>query len=155
LSATGGVTEISIDAPRVRLMRTLTERFPALATLLDAVSIAVDGRFTTTPSCGAEPRQRNPSAATRQRRLTRHLLGNANPVPSSYDLVHQHANSLDDRPSCRGLLGVVFVSAQRPLEIYYIDVEGGGATLFVSSGESLLVDAGNPGGRDVQQFSPS
>jgi beta-lactamase superfamily II metal-dependent hydrolase len=35
------------------------------------------------------------------------------------------------------------------LEIYSIDVEGGGATLFVSpAGESLLVDAGNPGPRD-------
>jgi len=51
------------------------------------------------------------------------------------------------------LLGAVFVRAQRPLEIYYIDVEGGGATLFVSpSGESLLVDAGNPGARDVQRI---
>jgi beta-lactamase superfamily II metal-dependent hydrolase len=35
------------------------------------------------------------------------------------------------------------------LDIYSIDVEGGGATLFVSSaGESLLIDAGNPGPRD-------
>jgi competence protein ComEC len=35
------------------------------------------------------------------------------------------------------------------LDIYSIDVEGGGATLFVSSaGESLLMDAGNPGPRD-------
>jgi beta-lactamase superfamily II metal-dependent hydrolase len=51
------------------------------------------------------------------------------------------------------VLGGVFVHAQRPLEIYYIDVEGGGATLFVSpSGESLLVDAGNPGARDVQRI---
>jgi molybdopterin converting factor small subunit len=44
--ATGGVTEVSIDAPRVHeLLRTLTDRFPALATLLDAVSIAVDGQI--------------------------------------------------------------------------------------------------------------
>jgi beta-lactamase superfamily II metal-dependent hydrolase len=36
--------------------------------------------------------------------------------------------------------------AQRTLEIYFIDVEGGGATLFVSpSGESLLIDTGNGG----------
>jgi competence protein ComEC len=35
---------------------------------------------------------------------------------------------------------------QDPLHIYLIDVEGGGATLFVSpSGESLLVDTGNGG----------
>jgi len=37
----------------------------------------------------------------------------------------------------------------RPLAVYWIDVEGGAATLIVTpSGESLLVDAGNPGGRD-------
>lgn len=37
----------------------------------------------------------------------------------------------------------------RPLEIYWIDVEGGAATLIVTpAGESVLVDAGNPGGRD-------
>src|SRR5688500_13604541 len=38
----------------------------------------------------------------------------------------------------------------RPLDIYWIDVEGGGATLIVTpAGESILVDAGNPGGRDA------
>jgi beta-lactamase superfamily II metal-dependent hydrolase len=38
------------------------------------------------------------------------------------------------------------VYAQEPLDIYLIDVEGGGATLFVSpSGESLLIDTGNGG----------
>ena len=38
------------------------------------------------------------------------------------------------------VLSAVFIHAQRPLEIYYIDAEGGGGTLFVSpSGESLLV----------------
>lgn len=37
--------------------------------------------------------------------------------------------------------------AQEALEIYFIDVEGGGATLFVSpAGESLLIDTGNGGG---------
>lgn len=37
----------------------------------------------------------------------------------------------------------------KTLDIYYIDVEGGQATLFVSpSGESLLVDTGFPGERD-------
>ena len=36
------------------------------------------------------------------------------------------------------------------LDIYFIDVEGGQATLFDSpSGESLLMDAGNPCGRDA------
>jgi beta-lactamase superfamily II metal-dependent hydrolase len=37
----------------------------------------------------------------------------------------------------------------RPLEVYWIDVEGGAATLIVTPArESILVDAGNPGGRD-------
>jgi beta-lactamase superfamily II metal-dependent hydrolase len=37
----------------------------------------------------------------------------------------------------------------RPLSVYWIDVEGGAATLIVTpAGESVLVDAGNPGGRD-------
>src|SRR5262245_61816635 len=35
------------------------------------------------------------------------------------------------------------------LRVFWIDVEGGGATLIVTpAGESVLVDAGNPGGRD-------
>jgi competence protein ComEC len=44
---------------------------------------------------------------------------------------------------------------QKPLDIYFIDVEGGQATLVVSpSGESLLVDAGWPGfnGRDADRI---
>ena len=33
------------------------------------------------------------------------------------------------------------------LDIYVVDVEGGNATLFVApSGESVLIDTGNPGG---------
>ena len=46
------------------------------------------------------------------------------------------------------------VSASEPqaptLDIYWIDSEGGGSTLIVTpAGESLLVDTGNPGGRDA------
>ena len=45
-AATGGLTEISIDAPRVHeLLRALTDRFPAIAPQLAAVSIAVDGQI--------------------------------------------------------------------------------------------------------------
>jgi molybdopterin converting factor small subunit len=45
-AATGGVSEVSIDAPRVHeLLRSLVERFPAIAPQLDAVSIAVDGQI--------------------------------------------------------------------------------------------------------------
>jgi competence protein ComEC len=43
-------------------------------------------------------------------------------------------------------LGVQGTHAQESLQVYLIDVEGGGATLFVSpTGESLLVDTGNGG----------
>ena len=45
-AATGGLTEVSIDAPRVHeLLRALTERFPAIAAQLATVSIAVDGEI--------------------------------------------------------------------------------------------------------------
>jgi competence protein ComEC len=44
-------------------------------------------------------------------------------------------------------------STAAPLEIYVIDTEGGKATLFISpSGESLLIDSGNPGGRDTERI---
>ncbi len=49
------------------------------------------------------------------------------------------------------------VAAQRPaanpLQIYVVDTEGGKAALFVSpSGQSALVDTGNPGGRDADRI---
>lgn len=41
-------------------------------------------------------------------------------------------------------------TAERTLDIYWIDVEGGAATLIVTpAGESILIDSGNPGGRDA------
>src|ERR1700752_2912290 len=48
------------------------------------------------------------------------------------------------------LVFAVAAAAQtRNLEIYWIDVEGGASTLFVSpTGESLLFDTGNPGNGD-------
>jgi beta-lactamase superfamily II metal-dependent hydrolase len=40
-------------------------------------------------------------------------------------------------------------AAGRTLDIYWNDVEGGGATLIVTpSGQSILIDSGNPGARD-------
>jgi len=43
--------------------------------------------------------------------------------------------------------------ASRTLDIYYIDTEGGQSTLFVSpTGESLLVDTGNAGERDLNRI---
>ena len=50
-------------------------------------------------------------------------------------------------------IGIIGVLAQAPtpgLNIYYIDTEGGQSTLFVGpTGESLLVDTGNAGDRDL------
>lgn len=41
----------------------------------------------------------------------------------------------------------------KTLDIYFVDTEGGHSTLYVSpAGESLLVDAGNPGTRDVDRI---
>lgn len=43
-----------------------------------------------------------------------------------------------------------FADEPRGLDIYWIDVEGGAATLLVTpEGESILVDTGNPGRRDA------
>jgi beta-lactamase superfamily II metal-dependent hydrolase len=56
------------------------------------------------------------------------------------------------------LLSVAVVAAQRSaatnlLQIYVVDTEGGKAALFVSpSGQTALVDSGNPGGRDTDRI---
>jgi competence protein ComEC len=40
--------------------------------------------------------------------------------------------------------------ADKKLDVYWVDVEGGAATLFVTpAGETVLVDTGYPGGRDA------
>src|SRR5262245_8019356 len=40
--------------------------------------------------------------------------------------------------------------SNKTLDIYWVDVEGGGATLIVTpAGESVLIDSGNPGVRDA------
>src|SRR5712691_1843680 len=45
-------------------------------------------------------------------------------------------------------------TAARTLDIYFIDVEGGAATLIVTpAGESLLVDSGYPGDRDAGRIA--
>jgi competence protein ComEC len=51
------------------------------------------------------------------------------------------------------LLTAASLSAQKALDIYWIDAEGGAATLIVTpSGQSLLADTGNPGNRDAQRI---
>ncbi len=55
-----------------------------------------------------------------------------------------------------GLSAVVSAGAgvaDGKLDFYWIDVEGGGATLIVTpAGESVLIDSGNPGGRDAPRI---
>ena len=39
------------------------------------------------------------------------------------------------------------------LDVYWVDSEGGGSTLIVTpAGESVLIDTGNPGGRDATRI---
>jgi len=46
-------------------------------------------------------------------------------------------------------LAVIVVAAQKPLEIYVMDPEGGKSALWIApSGETVLIDTGNPGERD-------
>jgi beta-lactamase superfamily II metal-dependent hydrolase len=49
-----------------------------------------------------------------------------------------------------GMAGLLAQARPRTLDIYFIDTEGGQSTLYVGpSGESLLVDSGNAGDRDL------
>lgn len=52
------------------------------------------------------------------------------------------------------LLGViVWAQPRNSLEVYFIDVEGGQSTLFLSpTGQSMLIDAGWPGTRDADRI---
>lgn len=44
-------------------------------------------------------------------------------------------------------------AADKTLDLYWIDSEGGGSTLLVTpEGESILIDTGNPGGRDARRI---
>ena len=50
-------------------------------------------------------------------------------------------------------LTLAVTARDKTLDIYWIDSEGGGSTLIVTSaGESVLIDTGNPGGRDPQRI---
>ncbi len=65
---------------------------------------------------------------------------------------------------CRGLLVALLAllltpalgfseAAPRGLDIYFVDTEGGAATLLVTPlGESVLIDCGNPGSRDAERI---
>src|SRR5450759_1468435 len=52
-----------------------------------------------------------------------------------------------------GVVAAAQTAATKPLQIYVVDTEGGKAALFVSpTGQSALVDSGNPGGRDTDRI---
>ncbi len=43
--------------------------------------------------------------------------------------------------------------AEKTLDVYWVDVEGGAATLIVTpAGQSILIDTGNPGTRDAERI---
>ncbi len=51
------------------------------------------------------------------------------------------------------LLSCAARADDKTLDIYWIDSEGGGSTLIVTpEGESVLIDTGNPGGRDAARI---
>jgi len=51
------------------------------------------------------------------------------------------------------VLTLAAAARDKTLDIYWIDSEGGGSTLIVTpAGESVLIDTGNPGGRDPQRI---
>jgi len=53
-----------------------------------------------------------------------------------------------------GLSAIGISAAPRTLDIYFIDVEGGAATLIVTpTGQSLLIDTGFPGDRDAARIA--
>lgn len=72
---------------------------------------------------------------------------------------HRSSGSLVPRRLAGLVLGILMVSrtwggeADRRLDIYWIDVEGGAATLIVTpANESVLIDTGNPGTRDPNRI---
>src|SRR5579872_7229895 len=53
------------------------------------------------------------------------------------------------------ILSLIALGAEeaRGLDIYFVDTEGGAATLLVTpQKESVLIDCGNPGGRDAERI---
>src|ERR1700730_18244117 len=56
--------------------------------------------------------------------------------------------------ACVAHLATAQTKPNKTLDIYFIDTEGGLSALYVSpTGESLLIDTGNPGGRDTDRIA--
>src|SRR5689334_12709062 len=57
------------------------------------------------------------------------------------------------KPICLIVLVATLSLRAQTLDLYWIDSEGGGSTLIKTpAGESVLIDSGNPGGRDSQRI---
>ena len=57
-------------------------------------------------------------------------------------------------PAVQRAQGRAAQPATKPLVVYVVDTEGGKAALYVSpTGQTLLIDSGNPGGRDTDRAS--
>jgi len=55
--------------------------------------------------------------------------------------------------TCFAGLAAAQTKSSKTLDMYFIDTEGGLSALYVSpTGESLLIDTGNPGGRDTDRI---
>lgn len=56
--------------------------------------------------------------------------------------------------ACGVFIAQISHAAAKTLDVYFIDTEGGAATLIVTpAGESLLIDSGNPGERDAGRIA--
>src|SRR6202795_299879 len=54
---------------------------------------------------------------------------------------------------CLSALPAWAAEKPRGLDVYWVDTEGGAATLIVTpAGESVLIDCGNPGTRDAERI---
>src|SRR4029079_14500629 len=90
-----------------------------------------------TASCGAL-HSRAPASRRPALDMTRHRL-----LSLALTAAHAAAAPVAAQKSASAPAG-------RTLDIYVTDTEGGKATLFVSpSGETVLIDTGNPGARDL------
>jgi beta-lactamase superfamily II metal-dependent hydrolase len=76
-------------------------------------------------------------------------------TPLACATVHDRIDTYFMKPILAALIFLAVSALAKPLEIYFIDVEGGKSTLIVSpSGQSLLLDAGysNFSGRDSDRI---
>src|SRR5579871_5391617 len=54
---------------------------------------------------------------------------------------------------CPAFVSSLHAEERRGLDVYFIDTEGGAATLLITpQRESVLIDCGNPGGRDAERI---